>query len=52
MNKSIFTVALFVLLAIELSAQRNERAFIFDHSLIHHELQVNATPSQETSIPH
>ena len=26
--------------------------FIFGHSLIHHELQVIETPSQETSIPH
>ena len=26
--------------------------FIFGHSLIHHEFQVNPTPSQETSVPH
>lgn len=28
------------------------RTFIFGHSLIHHEAQVNPTPSQETSVPH
>ncbi len=26
--------------------------FVFGHSLIHHENQVNPTPSQETSVPH
>jgi len=28
------------------------RTFIFGHSLINHEFQVNPTPSQETSVPH
>lgn len=32
--------------------QQNIRTFIFGHSLIHHEAQVNETPSQETSVPH
>lgn len=35
-----------------LSAQKNIRSFIFGHSLINHEVQVNPTPSQETSVPH
>ncbi len=26
--------------------------YIFGHSLIHHEFQINPTPSQETSVPH
>ncbi|MBO6514984.1 MAG: T9SS C-terminal target domain-containing protein [Bacteroidia bacterium] len=34
------------------NAQNSIRSFIFGHSLIHHELQVNPTPSQETSVPH
>ena len=33
-------------------AQKNVRTFIFGHSLINHEYQVNVTPSQETSVPH
>lgn len=28
------------------------KTYIFGHSLINHELQVNPTPSQETSVPH
>jgi len=35
-----------------LSAQKESTSFIFGHSLIHHEFQINPTPSQETSIPH
>ncbi|MEL7535378.1 MAG: T9SS type A sorting domain-containing protein, partial [Bacteroidota bacterium] len=35
-----------------LSAQDTLRTYIFGHSLIHHEFQVNVTPSQETSVPH
>ena len=33
-------------------AQEAIRNYIFGHSLIHHEIQVNPTPSQETSVPH
>ncbi len=33
-------------------AQKDIRNFIFGHSLINHAIQVNPTPSQETSIPH
>lgn len=33
-------------------AQKNVRTFIFGHSLINHEAQINTTPSQETSVPH
>lgn len=33
-------------------AQKSKRIFIFGHSLINHEFQVNLTPSQETSVPH
>lgn len=32
--------------------QDTMRTYIFGHSLIHHEFQVNITPSQETSVPH
>lgn len=32
--------------------QKAIRTFIFGHSLIHHELQLHPTPSQETSVPH
>ena len=38
--------------ASHLYAQDTLRTFIFGHSLINHELQVNPTPSQETSVPH
>ncbi|MCH2228703.1 MAG: T9SS type A sorting domain-containing protein [Crocinitomicaceae bacterium] len=33
-------------------AQDTLKTYIFGHSLINHELQVNQTPSQETSVPH
>lgn len=35
-----------------LFGQDTLRTFIFGHSLINHEFQVNPTPSQETSVPH
>ncbi len=35
-----------------LLGQKNITNFIFGHSLINHEFQVNPTPSQETSVPH
>ena len=34
------------------SAPDTLRTYIFGHSLINHELQVNPTPSNETSVPH
>lgn len=37
---------------VDCIAQKDMRSFIFGHSLIHHEFQVNPTPSQETSVPH
>ena len=33
-------------------SQDTLKTFIFGHSLINHEFQVNITPSQETSVPH
>ncbi len=33
-------------------AQDTLKTFIFGHSLINHEAQINITPSQETSVPH
>ncbi len=45
-------VILFVLVYSQLCAQKNITNYIFGHSLIHHEFQVNPTPSQETSVPH
>lgn len=49
-------ISLFALLALTMtgtvSAQDTMRTYIFGHSLINHELQVNPTPSQETSVPH
>ncbi|MEM9545020.1 MAG: T9SS type A sorting domain-containing protein [Bacteroidota bacterium] len=43
---------LLVIFVFDLKAQKEIRNFIFGHSLIHHEVQVNITPSQETSVPH
>jgi len=37
---------------ISAKAQDSIRTFIFGHSLINHEYQVNVTPSNETSVPH
>ena len=36
----------------ETNAQDTLKTFIFGHSLLNHEYQVNPTPSQETSVPH
>jgi len=42
-----------LLLSIQtIFSQKNVRTFVFGHSLINHEFQVNETPSQETSVPH
>jgi hypothetical protein len=41
-----------IFLSFNLYAQKENSTFIFGHSLINHEFQVNPTPSQETSIPH
>ncbi|MEN0005122.1 MAG: T9SS type A sorting domain-containing protein [Bacteroidota bacterium] len=50
--KFLHTICLLFLLVSTLSAQKNVRTFVFGHSLINHEFQVNPTPSQETSVPH
>ncbi|MBX2876401.1 MAG: T9SS type A sorting domain-containing protein [Saprospiraceae bacterium] len=52
MKKKSLVLSLFFLLLTGLQAQKDLRTFIFGHSLINHELQVNPTPSQETSVPH
>ena len=52
MMKYIISILISVFTSGILSSQSNIRTFIFGHSLIHHEVQVNPTPSQETSIPH
>lgn len=53
LKKIYLLVSLLISLSVtELLAQKNVRTFIFGHSLIHHEIQVNPTPSQETSVPH
>lgn len=49
---STLLILLLSLHSADLFAQKNIRTFIFGHSLIHHEVQVNPTPSQETSVPH
>jgi len=51
---SIFVIVTLLSILIPSSggAQQEIRNFIFGHSLIHHEFQVNPTPSQETSVPH
>ena len=46
------TTLLLIITSFYLSAQKNVRSFIFGHSLINHEFQINPTPSQETSVPH
>lgn len=38
--------------SLSLNAQDTLKTFIFGHSLINHEAQINTTPSQETSVPH
>ena len=43
---------LILLLSLNLTAQKEITTFIFGHSLINHEFQINPTPSQETSLPH
>lgn len=55
MKKTIKFLTLAMLLSGlpgKLLAQDTLKTFIFGHSLIHHEFQVNVTPSQETSVPH
>ena len=51
--KFILPISIFFL-SINISLGQNDgvRMFIFGHSLIHHEFQLNPTPSQETSVPH
>lgn len=52
MRYRILTLSLFCCLTSTLFAQDTLRTFVFGHSLINHEFQVNITPSQETSVPH
>lgn len=52
MKQIILLINLMGLLTGSAIAQKDVRSFIFGHSLIHHEFQVNPTPSQETSVPH
>lgn len=49
----LLSIAL-ILMSLPVAGQAIDtmRTYIFGHSLIHHELQVNPTPSQETSVPH
>lgn len=54
LNKIIFLLA-FATVGLGnacLHGQDTLRTYIFGHSLINHELQVNPTPSNETSVPH
>ncbi len=52
MKKELF-VLIFVFGFLNIvNAQKAERTYIFGHSLLNHEFQVNPTPSQETSVPH
>ncbi|MDF1694650.1 MAG: hypothetical protein P1U56_02405, partial [Saprospiraceae bacterium] len=46
------SLGIFCFWLFSINAQKDVRSFIFGHSLINHEAQVNPTPSQETSIPH
>jgi len=48
----VIVTLLSILITSSGGAQQEIRNFIFGHSLIHHEFQVNPTPSQETSVPH
>jgi len=52
MNKTAYPIILFCLSTVIVNAQKEVRNFIFGHSLINHEFQLNITPSQETSVPH
>jgi hypothetical protein len=52
MNLRILILASLFFSCLSLPAQDTLKTFIFGHSLINHELQVNPTPSQETSVPH
>ncbi len=52
MKKTIFLIYLMSTLSVDIVAQKEVRSFIFGHSLVHHEFQLNPTPSQETSVPH
>jgi len=52
MSKRLLPLLTLLMINLTLIAQKRSSSFIFGHSLIHHEFQVNPTPSQETSIPH
>lgn len=51
-RKLILFFLLVFIHSIKAISQKEVTSFIFGHSLIHHEFQINTTPSQETSIPH
>ena len=52
MIKKTSVILILCVFAYAATAQKTIRNFIFGHSLIHHEFQLNPTPSQETSLPH
>ena len=52
MNTKFIVVLLAIFIQAGTFAQDTLKTFIFGHSLINHEAQVNITPSQETSVPH
>jgi hypothetical protein len=52
MNLKFSIAALAFSTLLNVNAQDTLKTYIFGHSLINHEYQVNITPSQETSVPH
>ena len=54
MNIFKYLILLLLLTSVPYSSHAQDEAtmFIFGHSLINHEYQINETPSQETSVPH
>lgn len=53
LKKQSLILVLFVTIMGNIHAQKEVRSFIFGHSLINHEWEVDPpTPSQETSVPH
>ncbi|MFK7787804.1 MAG: hypothetical protein AB8B56_21965 [Crocinitomicaceae bacterium] len=52
MNTKFILALLTVCIHVNTFSQDTLKTFIFGHSLINHEAQVNITPSQETSVPH
>ena len=52
MKWKLFLIFLLIHANQLLSQDEDVRMFVFGHSLINHEFQINPTPSQETSVPH